>query len=397
MKIKLKRAAGQRIRQGECLIQTQDIQSPEIGLLKEGESYPVHHADGAFLGHVLIGRQHKGLGWLYSRQPQQVWRESFVKGAIQGALERRQPLMHSDSTNAFRLFNAIGDGMGGITIDWYNGYGLINYYAEGLYQYRDWFHAALIESIPTLQGLYETKRFKTTSEGMAENNQHVYGQVAPSPHPIKENQVNYGVYLGEDWMTGIFLDQRHVRQFVKDQAAGRCVLNLFSYTAAFSVAATVGGASSTVSVDVAKRSMDRSMEQFELNVIEVDFDQHQIRVMDVFDYVKYALRHQLKFDLIICDPPSFARTKKIMWRVEDDYAALAEDLFKLLNPGGILITATNSAQYSADNFKAMLQEVVETTDGEAYLLTQFGLEADYPTSPDPESQYLKVLAYYREW
>ena len=86
-----------------------------------------------------------------------------------------------------------------------------------------------------------------------------------------------------------------------------------------------------------------------------------------------------------------------MWRVEEDYAALAEDLFKLLNPGGILIAATNSAQYSAEDFKAMLQEVVETIDGEAYLLTQFGLEADYPTSPDPESQYLKVLAYYREW
>ena len=110
-------------------------------------------------------------------------------------------------------------------------------------------------------------------------------------------------------MFGVFLDQRNVRKVIRDKyAEGKSVLNTFSYTGAFSIAAALGGASKTTSVDLANRSKSKTIEQFSVNGI--DYDAHDIIVEDVFNYFKYAVRKQLSFDMVILDPPSFARSKK---------------------------------------------------------------------------------------
>src|SRR5690606_9383885 len=128
----------------------------------------------------------------------------------------------------------------------------------------------------------------------------------------------------ESAMVGVFLDQREVRKTIKDRyAKGKNMLNTFSYTGMFSVFATLGGANKTTSVDLANRSKGKTIEQFAINGI--DFEAQDIIVEDVFHYFKYAARKQLTFDLVILDPPSFARSKKHTFSANKDYKDLLKE------------------------------------------------------------------------
>ena len=195
--------------------------------------------------------------------------------------------------------------------------------------------------------------------------------------------VNYGL------MTGIFLDQHEIRgSLVDGLAAGKSLLNMFSYTAAFSVAAAMGGASQTTSVDLAKRSRELSEAHFREN--NLDLSNHTFFVMDVFDYFKYAKRHGLTYDVIVLDPPSFARNKKQTFSVAKDYHKLIAQSLEILNPQGIIIASTNAANISRTKFK---KEIEKGFAGSKHrYLKEYGLPADFTyNKKDERSNYLKVF------
>lgn len=361
--------------------------------VSDGTQMDLFTSDHTFVAKALFSRQNKGIGWVFTRDEAEQFDEEWIESSIRAALLLRQDLFNEINTTAFRLINGEGDGLAGLTVDWYDQYVQFNWYSKGIYSFRQAILDELIHQLPHIKAVYETKRFKVEAD--EEAIELTYGQEAPQPLIIKENAVEYAVYLGSDWMTGIFLDQREVRQYIKTQSQSLRVLNLFSYTAAFSVAAAVGGAEQTVSVDVAKRSLEKSQEQFQLNGIEAVQPQHEIRVMDVFDYIQYAKRHELQFDLIVCDPPSFARTKKTQFKVENDYKNLAKDLFALTKPGGLCILSTNHSTYFKNSFQQDINRAIEENKMNIQLIQQFGLPEDFPTTADLESQYLKVFVYYR--
>ena len=392
MQIKIKNATAKRIKQGYRLLSMEDINEhpTQLNALEEGEIVNLVSDKGEFCGRMLIGRQNKGLGWIFTEEKSVNWNVDFVFERIENAISKREKMFDHQLTNAYRLFNGEGDGIGGVTIDYYDGFLQFNWYSKGIYAFQDWFISAVIRLIPDLKGIYETQRFNhDTSEAI----QHIYGDTATQPLVIIENGVKYAVYLGNEWMTGIFMDQREVRSFIKQQTQGMTVLNLFSYTGAFSIAATVGGAVRTVSVDVANRSLDRTEENFSLN--EIDSNQHEIRVMDVFDYVQYAQRHQLQFDCVVCDPPSFARTKKYTFSAEKDYKNLAKQLLNITSPGGLLILSTNHSVYSKDKFLSDVLNAMHSTECEVQLIQSYMQPQDYPFTKDMTSQYLKVFVFYR--
>src|SRR5699024_1496866 len=127
-----------------------------------------------------------------------------------------------------------------------------------------------------------------------EDDDFVAGERGEFPIIVKENNIHYAVDLNDGAMCGIFLDQRDVRKAIRDKyAKGKQVLNTFSYTGAFSVAASLGEAAHTTSVDLAKRSLPKTIEQFSVN--SIDYEAQNIHVMDVFDYFKYARRKKLMF------------------------------------------------------------------------------------------------------
>ncbi|MBG9988931.1 class I SAM-dependent rRNA methyltransferase [Aerococcaceae bacterium DSM 111176] len=383
------------VQSGARLIRTADvINETQITHLSEGAIVQIRDEDNHFVAKAIVVKQNKGFAWVFTVETFEYFDEMFIQNAVEVAIEKRMELFDVEETNSFRLFNGEGDGIGGLTIDWYNGFIQINWYSIALFNEREIIVQTLKTVIPQLAGIYETKRFAVSDEDW--KIKHTEGSQAPQPLVIKENDVEYAVYLGEDWMTGIFLDQRHVREFIKTQAADLSVLNLFSYTGAFSVAAAAGGASKTVSVDVANRSLDWTKENFELNNISTDPDEHEIRVMDVFDYIAYAKRHELQFDLLVCDPPSFARTKKFQFSAEKDYQELAVDLFDITAPGGMTILSTNHSGYTLNNFRDDMIAASKEISEDIYLIQQFELpQEDFYTTIDPESNYLKVLVFYR--
>ncbi|UUX33817.1 class I SAM-dependent rRNA methyltransferase [Fundicoccus culcitae] len=383
-----------QIENGRYLLKEENFVSEnKAKQIPDGTVVDLYNQKHVFVGKTLISRQNKGLGWVFTTQQPDDFDAEWIDSRLQQAIEKRQYLFDQADTTAFRLINGEGDGLAGVTIDWYDHFVQLNWYSRGIYAFREIILEQLLEQLPTIKGVYETKRFKVTDQ--EKTIELTYGQAAPQPLLIKENGVNFAVYLGSDWMTGIFLDQREVRQYVKTQSQSLTVLNLFSYTGAFSVAAAVGGAKQTVSVDVAKRSAEKTKEQFQLNGIEAKQPEHEIRMMDVFEYIQYAKRHHIQFDLVVCDPPSFARTKNNQFKVEKDYASLAKDLFTLTKPGGLCLLSTNHSGYFKQTFQNDIKAAITDAKMDVQLIQQFNLPDDFPTTADLESQYLKVSVYYR--
>lgn len=368
-----------KINRGIQLLQEQDFNDFSMS----DQVLGLYNAKQKFLGTAYLSKQNKGIGWLVSRKSVQLDKPFFID-LFEKARAKRQTYENDDLTTAYRLFNQDGDGLGGLTIDRYGDYALFSWYNAYIYSLKDSIVAAFRLVYPELGGGYEKIRFK----GLDYQSAHLYGQEAPETFTILENGVSYSVFLNDGLMTGIFLDQHEVRASLIDGLAmGKTVLNTFSYTAAFSLAAAMGGAFETTSVDLAKRSRDLSQAHFLANSLSMD--QHKLIVMDVFDYYKYAKRKGLTYDLIIIDPPSFARNKKQTFSVAKDYHKLVSQALEIINPGGHIIASTNASNLSVGQFKKQLEKGFAGYKHHYLNLKQ--LPADFAVNQaDQSSNYLKV-------
>lgn len=353
--------------------------------IEEGDELELIDTSGKFVARGYHGKQNKGDGWLFTWDKKEQLDETFLTNLITTARDKRQFLFADDSTTAFRIFNGEGDGFGGFTADYYDGFLVIQWYSIGVYSFQKMI-LDIFMSLPEIKGIYEKRRFQEDTK-----DDFVAGQKANFPLIIKENGINYATYLDDGWMTGIFLDQRDVRRRIsEDYAISKNVLNTFSYTGAFSVAALFGGASKTTSVDVAGRSLSKTKEQLEVNGL--DPATQNIIVEDVFHYFKYALRKQLTFDLVIVDPPSFARTKKVTFRAAKDYPNLLREIIDITATGGTIIASTNYAGFGMKAFKKMIATAFESTERTYKITESHSLPADFTIDKNfPEGNYLKVL------
>ena len=343
-----------------------------------------------FIAKGYLGEQNKGIGWILSLKDETIDGQFFTQ-KFKEAKQKRKAYFHAEDTNAFRIFNGEGDGIGGVTIDYYAGYAVVSWYNTTIYHHRQLIMENFLKVYPEILGIYEKNRFKSD---LPESN-HYVGKVAPEPLMVKENNVQYATYLNEGWMTGIFLDQHEVRgRLVDGLAMGKRVLNMFSYTGAFSVAAAFGGASSTTSVDLAKRSLEKTKEQFAVNGFTLE--NHKIHVMDTFDYFRYAKKKGLQFDVIVLDPPSFARNGKKVFSVAKNYGDLIVDSLPILADQGIIIASTNASNVSLTKFQKMIEKSFQAGQVKCHLLESHHLPADFKTNSHyEESDYLKVLIYQK--
>jgi 23S rRNA (cytosine1962-C5)-methyltransferase len=387
--IKLKKETIKKYKSGYSLIEKEAILNLD-NLTKEGLVVNLVDSSGNFVAKGYYGRQNKGYGWVLSLKQSVKFDKEFFKSKIENAKAFREDFFKSKDTNAFRLFNGEGDGVGGLSIDYYNGYLVVTWYSIGIYSFKEAILEAIKESID-FKGIYQKRRFESKGQYIEGESDYLLGKKAPEPLIVKENGVNFAVYLDDGAMVGVFLDQKDVRKTIKDKyAKGKTVLNTFSYTGAFSVYAALGGAKSTTSVDLAKRSLPKTAEQFEVNGI--DSNSQNIVVQDVFDYFKYAIRKELKFDIVIADPPSFARSKKHTFSVAKDYKKLLKDLIKLTNKSGIIIASTNHAGLSVDKFKAQIDKAFSESGLKYKIVEEFRLPKDFKYHKKlPLSNYLKVF------
>ena len=380
-RIRVSKRVEKKLAKGLVLLEASDLENINL----KDQEVEVHSQDGNFLGTAYLSQQNKGLGWFVSKD-KVTFNQAFFEALFRQAKEKRSAYYQDELTTAFRLFNQEGDGFGGLTVDLYGDYAVFSWYNSYVYQIRQIISEAFRKVFPEVLGTYEKIRFK----GLDYESAHVYGQQAPDFFTVLENGVLYQVFMNDGLMTGIFLDQHEVRgSLVDGLAMGKSLLNMFSYTAAFSVAAAMGGASQTTSVDLAKRSRELSQAHFQANGISTD--DHRFIVMDVFEYFKYAKRKGLTYDVIVLDPSSFARNKKQTFSVAKDYHKLISQSLEILNPEGIIIASTNAANVSRQKFT---EQIDKGFAGRSYqILNKYGLPADFAyNKKDESSNYLKVIS-----
>ncbi|HIH2959343.1 TPA: class I SAM-dependent rRNA methyltransferase [Streptococcus pneumoniae] len=380
-RIRVSKRVEKKLAKGLVLLEASDLENVNL----KDQEVEVQGQEGNFLGTAYLSQQNKGLGWFVSKD-KVAFNQAFFETLFRKAKEKRNAYYQDDLTTAFRLFNQEGDGFGGLTVDLYGDYAVFSWYNSYVYQIRQTISEAFRQVFPEVLGAYEKIRFK----GLDYESAHVYGQEAPDFFTVLENGVLYQVFMNDGLMTGIFLDQHEVRgSLVDGLAMGKSLLNMFSYTAAFSVAAAMGGASQTTSVDLAKRSRELSQAHFQANGLSTD--EHRFIVMDVFEYFKYVKRKDLTYDVIVLDPPSFARNKKQTFSVAKDYHKLISQSLEILNPGGIIIASTNAANVSRQKFT---EQIDKGFAGRSYqILNKYGLPADFAyNKKDESSNYLKVIS-----
>ena len=380
-RIRVSKRVEKKLAKGLVLLEASDLENVNL----KDQEVEVQSQEGIFLGTAYLSQQNKGLGWFVSID-KVTFNQAFFETLFRQAKEKRSAYYQDELTTAFRLFNQEGDGFGGLTVDLYGDYAVFSWYNSYVYQIRQTISEAFRQVFPEVLGAYEKIRFK----GLDYESAHVYGQEAPDFFTVMENGVLYQVFMNDGLMTGIFLDQHEVRgSLVDGLAMGKSLLNMFSYTAAFSVAAAMGGSSQTTSVDLAKRSRELSQAHFQANGISTD--DHRFIVMDVFEYFKYAKRKGLTYDVIVLDPPSFARNKKQTFSVAKDYHKLISQSLEILNPRGIIIASTNAANVSRQKFT---EQIDKGFAGRSYqILNKYGLPADFAyNKKDESSNYLKVIS-----
>ena len=384
MKLQVTKKAEHKFKKGYPLIQKEDLQ--QVPAPFPTDWLTLIDSKGQRLAEGYLGEQNKGIGWLLS------WHgpinQSFFQQLFEISREKRTSFEKDSLTTAYRLFNGEGDGIGGVIIDRYADYAVFSWYNETLYQKKAELLTEFSTVYPDIIGAYEKIRFSTKD---LPESQFLYGEQAPEPLLVTENGVQFATYLNEGLMTGIFLDQKEVRgRLVDGFAVGKTVLNMFSYTGAFSVAAAMGGAVATTSVDLAKRSLPKTTEQFEVN--HLNLAAQKIIVMDVFDYFKYASRKGLSYDMIILDPPSFARNKKKVFSVAKNYGELVKDSIDILTDKGTLIASTNAANLSLAKYQKMVITALQEKNVRYKITDTYQLPADFQVNPNfPEGNYLKVL------
>ncbi|PYZ91643.1 RlmI/RlmK family 23S rRNA methyltransferase [Salipaludibacillus keqinensis] len=386
--IKLNMAVSNKYQSGYPLLMKESLVNPEA-LTEEGQQLNVVDEQGTYIGKGYYGLQNKGVGWILTNNKNDSLDQRLFDQKMIEALGKRKAFFEDPNTTAFRVFNGEGDGIGGITIDFFAGFYLINWYSEGIYQFKNEVVEALTNHTD-YQGIYEKKRFATDGK-YVDDDDFVTGERGEFPLIVQENAVNIAVYLNEGAMVGVFMDQREIRKAIRDRySMGKTVLNTFSYTGAFSIFAALGGAAKTTSVDLANRSLPKTIEQFSLN--ELDYQTHDIIVEDVFKFFKRAVKRGNRYDTVILDPPSFARSKKMTFSAAKDYKNLLKEAIAITEEDGVIIASTNHSGVTRKKFRGFVDKAFKEMGEQYKICESFSLPEDYRVHPAfSEGDYLKVL------
>jgi 23S rRNA (cytosine1962-C5)-methyltransferase len=304
---------------------------------------------------------------------------------IQTAWELRSPLRQQGCT-AYRWLFGEGDGLPGITVDLYGDYAVIQTYMESGTELLDWIIGSLTK-IYTLQGILWRSQHATLEEGKS---QLLWGQPAPENLTVLEHHLQFQVNLQTGQKTGLFLDHRENRRFLETISQGRSVLNCFAYTGAFSLYALRGGADRVISVDIGKSLAQSAEKNIQLNQLEAD--RHQFVTEDCFTLLdRYATQRQ-QFDLLILDPPSFAKTKKNRHAALRAYTKLNALALQCITPGGFLATASCTSQISPAEFNDMIAAAGASAGHQIQIIHEAGQPIDHPVPAHfPEGRYLKFI------
>jgi 23S rRNA (cytosine1962-C5)-methyltransferase len=312
--------------------------------------------------------------------------QHFWRRRIRSSVSLRQRILPGGTT-ACRLINAEGDGIPGLIVDRYGDYLVFSISTAGVEKDRQVILDAVIDEVKPV-GIYERSEGKARQlEGLDNRIGIAYGEGFPEMIEITENNLHFRVDAVSGQKTGFFLDQRLNRELVERLSRQGRVLNCFSYSGAFSVYCIRGGAERVISVDSSGQANEIARWNLQQNGYSPD--QHPILRADVFNYLRET---DERFDLIILDPPAFARSKKDIAKSARGYKEINLQAVKLLREGGILATFSCSNYIDETLFEKIVSGAVRDAGKTARLLQRLGPGPDHPTNlAHPEGRYLKGL------
>lgn len=361
----------------------------------EGDIVDVYSSEGEFLA-----RGHYQIGSITVRvltfSPEEITPEWWVK-RMRAAYDVRcaAGLTENSATDCYRLVHGEGDNLPGLVIDIYGDTAVVQAHSVGMYVSRHEICSALrIVYGDRLRAVYDksSQTLPYKAETGAVDGYLYGGSDGVTERVVTENGNRFYVDWGSGQKTGFFLDQRENRELVKRYSMGRTVLNTFSYTGGFSVYAMAGGAAEVVSVDSSAIAVKLAERNVELNF---GFGARHVGIpADVFDYLKENGR---RFDLIILDPPAFAKHHKVLGNATKGYTRLNARAISQIAPDGILFTFSCSQAVSSELFRTMVFTAAAIAGRNVRILHQLTQPADHPVNIyHPEGEYLKGLVLYVE-
>ncbi|RKH57172.1 class I SAM-dependent rRNA methyltransferase [Corallococcus aberystwythensis] len=315
----------------------------------------------------------------------------FITQRVQRSLAARTSLIDLKDTDSYRLIHGEGDGLPGVVVDLYAGWAVMKLYSAGLTPYRPLIVEALKAGVPGLKGILgrdEVGRDDVEEDDGRGSGKMLWGEEAPELIPIRERGAIFLVDAWKGQKTGFFLDQRENRHLMRRLGQGRDVLNCFSFSGGFSVNAALGGANSVFSVDQDPEAIALARENFTRNGLPAA--KHDFLAADVFAIIQSFKEEGRTFDLIILDPPAFAKTQRAVEAAVDGYASLNRQALALLRPGGLLATASCSARVTGDMFMGAVREAGFKAGVDLALVEERYQPPDHPVRLQfPEGKYLK--------
>jgi 23S rRNA (cytosine1962-C5)-methyltransferase len=317
---------------------------------------------------------------------------SFWSRRIELAISHRNSLGFEPKTNAYRLINAESDGLPGLVVDRYGDFLVVQFLTAGVDVRRELLADLLVEKVKPI-GIVERSDVQVRRrEGLQLISRLLYGEKQPEDYAIVENGMHFEVDLSAGQKTGFYLDQRDNREAVchKRFVDNKDVLNVFSYTGGFSVYAANNGASSVLNVDISYEALERAERNMELNGFQRPEDEYLAG--NAFEILRHYRDSGKLFDMVILDPPKFARRRKEINGACRGYKDLNWLAFRLLRPGGLLATFSCSGLVSADLFQKVVFGAAVDANRDVQIIKQLGHPADHPVLITfPESAYLKGL------
>jgi 23S rRNA (cytosine1962-C5)-methyltransferase len=348
----------------------------------------VSHA-GNFVARGLYNAQSKLRVRLYSWDASVPLDAAFWRARLSAALRwRRQTLGFTAPDAACRLVFSEGDFLSGLIVDQFAGWLVVQFTSLGLAQRQDELVAALVDLVQP-QGIYlRTEKGIGQLEGVELHDGLIWGAAPPTELTIREAGLRYAVDLREGQKTGFYLDQRDNRQTVARYAPGRRVLDVFCYSGGFGLHAARAGATSVLGVDGSATALALAQQNATLNgLTNVRFQK-----ADAFAHLAELVEQQQQFDLVVLDPPKFARTRAAVPEALRGYRRLHSLALRLLAPDGILVSCCCSGLITPEELEELLAQTAVDERRSVQMIERRGQAADHPISAVcRESSYLKCI------
>lgn len=346
----------------------------------------------SFLARGYVDSEHAVAIRVLSRDPDERIHpgSGTIAARFQRAVQLRWQVLGTHRPTALRLFAGESEGLPGVVVDKYGDFVVVQWLSGGALPWRDELHEAIVTSVAP-RGIYDQKRVRPLAgEGPPEPAVRVSGEEAPLEIVVEEDGCRFGVDVTAPLGVGFFPDMRLGRDAVARRAGERRVLNLFSYTGAFSVRAAKAGAAEVVAVDTAAKAHSRARRNYELSGL--DTAKLELITADAQKTLERFADRGRSFDLVVCDPPTFSHGPSKTFSATSDLGHLAGAAARILTPGGFLALATNAAKLSAADVDKALAEGAAEVGQDLRIVERHGLPPDFPINPGfPEGNYLKFV------